>query len=280
MIEYRNVLQVDRNNAAAIRQLGFAHYHLGEVSQGFRFLLKAQELETDNLEVRLKLGAIYLLGQRREQAQAEAEFILERDPRSRDGLLLLAGVANTPEQVAGAIRRLEGVRAESGQQAGLHIALANLYLRKQDLPGAERALEAVTREPRSVEAYLALGQLYALKHDPARAEQAFRTAADLAPAGSRLAPHGGDQGSPGLSARVAPPRRGGLHRAEVRREQQDAGGRRSLGRPAPRRRSPARKRRRRSSPSSAGADAGRRHRPLSGLPFPRGLRCATRALRS
>src|SRR3989442_5323839 len=54
IIEYLNVLRYDRANTRAIRQLGLAHSQLGELAQGFRFLLKAQELTPDDLDVRLK----------------------------------------------------------------------------------------------------------------------------------------------------------------------------------------------------------------------------------
>src|SRR6266581_5173192 len=62
IIEYRNVLRYDGANVRAMRQLGVAHYTLGEPAQAYRYLLKAQELAPGDLEVRLKLGTIYLLG--------------------------------------------------------------------------------------------------------------------------------------------------------------------------------------------------------------------------
>ena len=48
IIEYRNVLRIEPANAPAIRQLGLAHFALGEMGQAFRFLSRAQELEPDN----------------------------------------------------------------------------------------------------------------------------------------------------------------------------------------------------------------------------------------
>src|SRR5215831_15724219 len=72
ILEYRNVLRLDPANARATRQLGLLHYQLGELAQAFRFLLKAQELTPDDNEVRVKLGGIYLLGGKREQAREEA----------------------------------------------------------------------------------------------------------------------------------------------------------------------------------------------------------------
>src|SRR5262245_39088498 len=70
IIEYRNVLQIDPNQPRAIAQLGLAHYHLGELGQAFRYLLRARELTPDDLEMRQKLGAIYLLGRKPQEATA------------------------------------------------------------------------------------------------------------------------------------------------------------------------------------------------------------------
>ncbi|MBI2526659.1 MAG: tetratricopeptide repeat protein [Candidatus Rokubacteria bacterium] len=185
IIEFRNVLRIDSANAQAIRQLGLAHFQLGEMGQAFRFLLRAQELEPDQLEVRLKLASIYLLGGKPDEARAQAEIVLERQPKNLEALVLAAGAASTPEGVEAAIRRLEAARADFGGQARLYLALAALHLKKRDVPAAERAFqEAVAREPKSVEAHLALANFLVGKRDASGAEREFKTAAELAPAGS------------------------------------------------------------------------------------------------
>src|SRR5437773_11436405 len=56
ILEYRNVLRYDPANIRAIKQIGLAHYQLGEVAQAFPYLLKAQGLTPDDVDVRLKLG--------------------------------------------------------------------------------------------------------------------------------------------------------------------------------------------------------------------------------
>ncbi len=194
IIEYRNVLQIDGLNAQAIRQIGLAHHQLGELAQAYPFLLKTQELEPENIDVRLKLGSMYLTFREYDSAQAEAVFVLEKDPKNLDALAMLAGAANTPEEVDAVIKRLDGLRAELEARAKFHLALATLYLRKRDPEATERALrEAVTREPQSVEARVSLGNFYTLKGDAAQAERELKRAADLAPVGStarmRLAEH-------------------------------------------------------------------------------------------
>ena len=80
IIEYENALRIQRTDPRATRQLGLAHYQLGEFGQAARYLLKAEELAPDQLDVRLKLGALYILDRRWKEAQAEADYVLARDP--------------------------------------------------------------------------------------------------------------------------------------------------------------------------------------------------------
>lgn len=185
ILEYRNALRIEATNARAMQQLGLAHYHLGEVGQSVRFLLKARELDPGSAEVHLKLGTIYLLGRRPAQARDEAQAVLTRESGNVDALILLGSAATTEAEVNAAIRGLEAARRESGGSARLHVALARLHLRLRDLPAAERLLgEAVALEPRSIEAHTAMAELFLLRRDLAGAEREFRLAADIAPSGS------------------------------------------------------------------------------------------------
>src|SRR2546422_389012 len=185
LIEYANVLQLDRANPRAIRQLAFAHYQLGQIGQAFPYLVKSQELDPGDPEVRLKLGSIYLVARQPAEARQQVAAVLGTDPKNFEALLLWAGTAITPQEVDAAIQRLEEARADYGDKARLHIALAALYVRKQEVAKAERAFqEAVAKEPKSLEAHTALGDFYIAKRDVAQAEREYRTAAELAPVGS------------------------------------------------------------------------------------------------
>ena len=185
LIEYANVLQIDGTNTRAIRQVALAHYQLGEIGQAFPYLVKSQQLDPENPEVRLKLGSIYLLSRQPAEARQQVAVILGKDPKNFEALLLWAGAAITPQEVDAAIQRLEEARADYGDKARLHIALAALYVRKQEVAKAERALqEAVAKEPKSLEAHTTLGDFYIANRDIAQAEREYRTAAELAPVGS------------------------------------------------------------------------------------------------
>jgi exosortase len=185
VIEYQNALRLDTGNVKAVRKLGLAHYHLGEMAPAFQSLRRAKELDSTDLEVRQRLGNILLLGGQPGPAMQEAVFILDTEPTNLDALVLLAGAARSTDEKEVAIRRLEAARADVGHRAALHLALGGLYLRKHDLVRAEDAFrEAVAKEPKSVEVRLALGTFYAGKRDLLQAERELKTAVDLAPAGS------------------------------------------------------------------------------------------------
>src|SRR5882672_7092409 len=86
ILEYRNVLRIDPANERAIKQLGLAHYQLGELGQAFRYLLKAEELAPDAPDVRAKLARIYYLGGNADEARRELTFVLEKEPKNLEGL--------------------------------------------------------------------------------------------------------------------------------------------------------------------------------------------------
>ena len=73
IIDYRNVLQIDGQNPRATRQLGLAHYQLGQLGQAYPLLLRAQALEPDNSTVALRVAMIYLAGGRTDDARIEAD---------------------------------------------------------------------------------------------------------------------------------------------------------------------------------------------------------------
>ena len=118
-------------------------------------------------------------------AWAQAEAALEKEPRSLEALLLWSAPVTTREEIEPALGRLEGVGGDFGGLARHHLTLGSLHLRRQDASRAAGAFrEAVAREPRSVEAHVALGHFLLTQNDVAGAERAFKTAAGLAPVGS------------------------------------------------------------------------------------------------
>ena len=148
IIEYRNVLRIDSSDPHVLQRLGFAYYALGEIGHAFQYLHKAKEMAPDNLEVRLKLGSIYLMGQMPEEAREEASGVLEKTPDHFEALLLLAGASDSLAEIADAIRHLKEVEPVYKDQVKFHIALGTLYLRSEDMMAAEQAFKEAVRQQR------------------------------------------------------------------------------------------------------------------------------------
>jgi putative PEP-CTERM system TPR-repeat lipoprotein len=184
-IEYRNALRFDPENLDAVRKLGLAYYDSGQLGEAFPPLRRYHDKNPGDLEVRQKLGTIYLMGRSNDKAREQAEAILAQKPQDLDALLLIAESADSPEEIKDAIGRLEQNRAALGDPDRVARALGVLHARNQDVPRAEAEFKAaVSAKPDSPEAHLALARLHLGKRELAEAEKEFKAAADLAPAGS------------------------------------------------------------------------------------------------
>src|ERR1051325_1467396 len=89
-IEYLNVLRLDPQNPVAIVKLASVCFEQGRAGAAFSLLRKAEQLQPDNLEVRLKLGLTSLTLAGLKEAREEAVYILDKQPTNEEALLLLA----------------------------------------------------------------------------------------------------------------------------------------------------------------------------------------------
>lgn len=181
VIEYRNVLQLDPGDPHAARQLGFAYFAMGDLAQAFPYLAQSRQFDPENLEVRLKLASILMLGLKTEEATREVDFVLQKNPKHFEAIQLKAALADTPEKVAGVMKMLEAVKADHDQFPKYHLIVGGLHLKSQNIPKAEESFRAAqSRDASSVEAHVALGDLLMMKKDPAGAEKEYQAAAALA----------------------------------------------------------------------------------------------------
>ncbi|HTS19499.1 MAG TPA: tetratricopeptide repeat protein [Verrucomicrobiae bacterium] len=179
-IEYLIVLRADSSNARAIGRLALIYADQGRYSRAGPFLLKAQELLPDDLEVRKRLAEIYLAIGKAKQARDEAVFVLERKPHDDEAPLLLAQAAITTNAQAEAQGKLQAIIQKGGETASLDAALAHLEQMRGDDSAAAMALErGKGLDAKSSAVFWAYGNLYVAQNDPKRAEESFRTAAEL-----------------------------------------------------------------------------------------------------
>jgi len=144
------------------------------------FLVKANELAPKNDQNRIRLTRCYLAIGRFADASKQALKVLEQTPDNGDAIIALTEAARSKEDIQAAEQHLE--KYPKKDDISFHLASANLFLSSGDLAAAEKALRpALTVNPNSSAAHMALGDLYLLKKDQKQAGEEFKKAAELAP---------------------------------------------------------------------------------------------------
>jgi tetratricopeptide (TPR) repeat protein len=178
-VEYMNLLRSYPHDTVAVRQLGFIFFEEGRLPQAIQFLVKAHELEPDNLDTSAKLAVTYTAALQFKDAEQLALKMLEKQPTNESALILLADSANTVEKIQPLRDRIKGMQASNPDIAAFHIVLGELDMRQQDLTNAFVELsKAISLQPTNVSAHLALANVYLIQNDRANAEKQFKAAAD------------------------------------------------------------------------------------------------------
>lgn len=177
-IEYLNVLGTEPDNRLAMARLGGIYYDQGRLQRAMFFLGRASQLDTNNLDVLLKLGFIHTtFGQTLEARQAALRVLALR-PKDDQAPILLAESATRPPDVAAARQQLLALQ-KAGDSAAIETALGNLALRERELKPAAAALQqAYMLDPKFSPANVALGALCWLQKDLEKADGFFKVAAE------------------------------------------------------------------------------------------------------
>lgn len=182
IIEYKSALKLDPAHSGAVKGLGLSLFATGAVQDAFPLLKKASEADPGDLEVRYKLASIYLMGGKVEDARKEIEGILSKDPKNFNALLLQAGMADTPEMARKSLQKLQALRQDFDSRYKYHLAVGTLLQRLGDSGKAEEALkEALRKDPKAGEAYVALGNLYVQTKRVEEAEKIYSEGVKAAP---------------------------------------------------------------------------------------------------
>ncbi|HZL12811.1 MAG TPA: tetratricopeptide repeat protein [Verrucomicrobiae bacterium] len=180
-IEYLNVLYHGPMNFQAVSRLGTIYFDEGRLPRSAPFIFRAHQLATNDLEMRLKLGMIYLAMGKPKEAQAEANFILARNPGSPDAPLLLVGAVRTPTDTQAAQEQLQKI-SHSADGASVEVALGMLALRAENTNAAAADFKrAKTLDSKFGPTYTALGALELRQNNLKAAESDFKSAAEFSP---------------------------------------------------------------------------------------------------
>ena len=179
-VSYLNVVRLDPQNALAFERIGTMWLQDGSPLRAAAFLAKANELAPKNDQNRIRLARCYLAIGRFADASKQALKVLEQTPDDGDAIIALTEAARSKEDIQAAEQHLE--KYPKKDDISFHLASANLFLSSGDLAAAEKALrQALSVNPNSSAAHMALGDFYLLKKDQKQAAEEFKKAAELAP---------------------------------------------------------------------------------------------------
>src|SRR5437667_7168499 len=153
-IEYMNVVRLDPHDPVAVTRLALISFEQGRLAAAYAMLRKAEQLQPDNLQVRLKLGLTFFNLTGLKEARQEAIYILQKQPTNDEALLLLVEASATTKELDDTQQRLQNLASQLGNRAGFQLALGFLHFRRPDLSTAESEIkQALSLDPKSSAAH-------------------------------------------------------------------------------------------------------------------------------
>ncbi len=180
IIEYKNALQIDPNNAEAHFELSQAYLKVKKTKEAFWELRETIRLDASNHDAKLQFAQISIYAGELEEALQRADEVVAADQTRADAYIVKAQAHEGLKQLDEARAALEaGVKAEP-DNAGARLLLATFVRRQGDRESAEREYKEAIRVDPSAVAWLALGGFYAEERRDEEAEEAYRNAVELA----------------------------------------------------------------------------------------------------
>lgn len=168
-IMYRRSLQQDMRFGEAYYRLGLAELKLARPSEALRALQRAVELDANNQDAAAKVAEIFLAAyssdpkhpaQYLKEVEDMTKKLLEKNPKSFDGLRLRGYLALTKRDLKGAIADFEAANQQKPNDTGLVMVLAQSLLADNRQADAEKLVRDGLAKDKTFSSYYDF--LYAL----------------------------------------------------------------------------------------------------------------------
>jgi tetratricopeptide (TPR) repeat protein len=166
----------------ALRQLGLVYAKEGRPAAALWCLQKAAETEPDNPQVQTELASILAMGGRAAEAKAAAQHALKLQPGNEQALMALCDSIRDTNDAAQTRQYIVALQKQDQDRGSYHLALGLIDARETNMVAAETEFnKAKALDPKSSLVYVGLARLSAFRKDLKGAEEAFKTAVELAP---------------------------------------------------------------------------------------------------
>jgi tetratricopeptide (TPR) repeat protein len=182
IIQYRNAVKLDPKFGEARLKLADALTASDNGKGALAEYVRAADLLPTNPTAQLRAGQLLLMARQYPEAKARAEKILDINPKSVDGLLLMANALAGLKDFDSAIEQVESAINEDPNQPLNYANLALIENAKGNKAAAENAFKrAVEVDPNSPSPHWSLGNFYWASGRIADAENELKAAYKISP---------------------------------------------------------------------------------------------------
>lgn len=182
VIKLKNAIQIDPTFTEAYVQLADTQMNLGATREAFVAYSRVESLAPENLEVKLKLATLFLLGKNNEEASKRVYEVLDKKPDHQTALIMLGGLMEQKPDIIKAEEIYRAVIEKDQKATAAFYGLARVLAKQQKWEKSEQALlSAAAIDDQDEGPKVALYKFYVARKDKEKAEKTLRSAVEAHP---------------------------------------------------------------------------------------------------
>lgn len=180
VIEYKNAVKAVPKDPAAHWKLAKASLEAKDIRAAFAELQKTVELDPNNFEALGKLGEIYVMAGKKDEAAQIADNLVKNRPNDPQGYILQSGLAVRAGKVDEGIAKLKKAAELDPKRIRTLLTIGNMYLLKRDRKNAlEWYDKALAADPNAVDVHVTRGNFFFASGERDEGEKEYRKAIEL-----------------------------------------------------------------------------------------------------
>jgi tetratricopeptide (TPR) repeat protein len=180
VIEYKNAVKAVPEDPAAHLKLAKASIEAKDIRTGFAELQKTVELDPNNFEALGKLGEIYVMAGKKDEATQIADNLVKNRPNDPQGYILQSGLAVRDGKVDEGIAKLIKAAELDPKRIRTLLTIGSMYLLKKDRKGAQEWYDkALAADPNAVDVHVTRGNFFFASDERDEGEKEYRKAIEL-----------------------------------------------------------------------------------------------------
>ncbi len=180
VIEYRNAVKAVPKDPAAHWKLAKASLEAKDIRTAFAELQKTVELDPNNFEALGKLGEIYVMAGKKDEATQIADNLVKNRPNDPQGYILQSGLAVRAGKVDEGIAKLKKAAGLDPKRVRTLLTIGNMYLLKKDRKDAQEWYDkALAADPNSADVHVTRGNYFFASGERDEGEKEYRKAIEL-----------------------------------------------------------------------------------------------------